>query len=240
MAGHRLRPQGRRCEGRGREIGSGRIGRPPQRELPARRRREIIEAAYEVFTAHGYEATAISQVAARAGIGQGTVYRYFGSKREILDHVIDLGIEKVTDAMELHTLFGAAGDVGELVGAVRAAVARLYELLEREPRVLRLLVVEAGAIDPELAHRLLGLEALTASLITGELTRGMEAGWIRPDIDPEVLGHTIPTMVGPWLMRELLGAGNPAIRDRSMTVVLDFLDKTLRPPRPRANPSPPP
>ncbi|MGW4244934.1 TetR/AcrR family transcriptional regulator, partial [Nocardia sp. NPDC004722] len=72
------------------------MGRPPQSELPSRRRQQIIEAAFEVFTAQGYEATAISQVAARAGIGQGTVYRYFGSKREILDHVIDLGVGKVT------------------------------------------------------------------------------------------------------------------------------------------------
>ncbi|MEC3957863.1 TetR/AcrR family transcriptional regulator [Nocardia sp. CDC153] len=205
------------------------MGRPPQRELPARRRRQIIEAAFEVFTAQGYEATAISEVAARAGIGQGTVYRYFGSKREILDHVIDLGVEKVTEAMELHLVFGAAGDVGELVAVVRAAVERLYELLEREPAMLRLLVVEAGAIDAELAQRLLGVEAITAALITGELTRGMEEGWIRPDVDPEVLGHTILTMVGPWIMRELLGAGNPAIRERSMTVVFDLIDKTLRP-----------
>ncbi|WP_433567815.1 TetR/AcrR family transcriptional regulator [Nocardia sp. CA-151230] len=229
MAGHRLRPQGRRTEGRGREIASRRIGRPPQHELPSRRRRQIIEAAFEVFTANGYEATAISEVAARAGIGQGTVYRYFGSKREILDHVIDLGIEKVTDTMELDTVLGAAGEVGELVAAVRAALDRLWDLLEREPKVLRLLVVEAGAIDPELAHRLLGLEALTASLIAGELTRGREEGWIRPDIDPDVLGHTILTMVGPWIMRELLGAGNPDIRGRSMTAVFDILDKTLRP-----------
>lgn len=131
--------------------------------------------------------------------------------------------------MELHLVFGASGDVGELISTVRAAVERLYDLLEREPQVLRLLVVEAGAIDPELAHRLLGLESMTASLIAGELTRGMEEGWIRPDIDPEVLGHTILTLVGPWIMRELVGAGNPAIRDRSMTVVFDLVDKTLRP-----------
>ncbi|GAB2531243.1 hypothetical protein [Nocardia heshunensis] len=131
--------------------------------------------------------------------------------------------------MELHRVFGASGDVGELVAAVRGAVERLYVLLEREPRVLRLLVVEAGAIDPELSHRLFGLEAMTALLITGELTRGMEEGWIRPDIDPEVLGHIILTLVGPWIMRELLGAGTPAIRARSMTVAFDLVEKTLRP-----------
>ncbi|MGV9664632.1 TetR/AcrR family transcriptional regulator [Nocardia niigatensis] len=188
-----------------------------------------MEAAFEVFTANGYQATAISEVAARAGIGQGTVYRYFGSKREILDHVIDLGVEKVTDAMELDTVLGTAGQVGELVAAVRAALNRLWDLLEREPRVLRLLVVEAGAIDPELAHRLLGLEALTASLIAGELTRGREEGWIRSDIDPDVLGHMILTMVGPSIMRELLGAGDLGIRERSMSAVCELLDRTLRP-----------
>ncbi|WP_281279222.1 TetR/AcrR family transcriptional regulator [Nocardia yunnanensis] len=190
----------------------------------------MVDAAFEVFTAHGYEATAISQVAARAGIGQGTVYRYFGSKREILDHVIDLANEKVIEAMELPLVFGAANDVGELVAAVRAAVERLWSLLDREPRLLRLLVVEAGAIDPELSHRLFGLEAMTASLIAGELTRGREEGWIRRDIDPEVLGHTILALVGPWIVRELLGAGNPAIRARSMTVVFGLVDKALRPP----------
>ncbi|MGW4248297.1 hypothetical protein ACWELQ_38090, partial [Nocardia sp. NPDC004722] len=87
-----------------------------------------------------------------------------------------------------------------------------------------------GAIDPELSHRLFGLEAMTSALITGELTRGMEEGWIRPDIDPEVLGHTIFTMAGPWIVRELLGAGSPALRARSMSVALSLVEKTLRPP----------
>ncbi|MEV6772360.1 TetR/AcrR family transcriptional regulator [Nocardia sp. NPDC051030] len=222
-----FRGQGSRRDGRGREIAS-RTGRPPQQELPLRRRRQIIEAAYEVFTANGYETATISEVAARAGMGQGTVYRYFGSKREIVDHVIDFGVEKVMVTMRFPELFGTARSVDEFVDVIRAAVGRLYQLIEREPQVLRLLLVEAGAIDSELAQRLLGLEAMTASMLAVELTRGVEAGWIRRDIDAEVLSHTILTLIGPGLMRELLGGGNPAVRQRSTAVVVGLLERVLR------------
>ncbi|WP_297621664.1 TetR/AcrR family transcriptional regulator [Nocardia sp.] len=187
-----------------------------------------MEAAYEVFTAHGYEATAISEVAARAGIGQGTVYRYFGSKREILDHVIDFGVEKIMDSVQIPVFFGASGSIDELLESVRAAAERFYELIEREPQLLRLFFVEAGAIDPELAQRLLGFEAMAASLIAVELARGVADGWIRADADPEVLSHTILTLVGPGLARELLGTSDPQLRARSTTVVLHLLKKALR------------
>lgn len=166
-------------------------------------------------------------MAARAGIGQGTVYRYFGSKREILDQVIDLGVEKVMEALQLQLLVGRASEVAELVGGVRSAMDRLYTLIEREPQLVRLLAVEAGAIDPELAHRLLGLEAMAASLVAGELTRGIEEGWIRPDVDADVLSHTVFALVGPWMLRELAGSGNPVNRDRSMSAVLGMLERSL-------------
>ncbi|GAB4586838.1 hypothetical protein Ntsu_46700 [Nocardia sp. IFM 10818] len=181
-----------------------------------------------MFTAQGYEATAISAVAARAGIGQGTVYRYFGSKREILDHVIDFGIEKVMASVQLPELLGTATSVAELTDAVRSAADRVYDLVEREPQLLRLLLVEAGAIDPELAQRLLGLEAITAALVAAELTRGVEAGWIRPDLDTAVLSHTIVMMVGPGLLRQLHGVSDPRERRHTTATLLHLLEKALR------------
>lgn len=187
-----------------------------------------------MFTARGYESTAISEVAAYAGIGQGTVYRYFGSKREILDHVIDFGVDKIMDSIQLPTLLGGANSVAELIEATRAAVDRLYDLVDREPRVLRLVLVEAGAIDPELSRRLFGLEAIAASLIAGELARGVADGWIDQDIDPQVLGHTIFGLVGPWIVRELLGGSRPEVRARTTRAVMEMLERVL-PPRKAAS-----
>ncbi|WP_276514554.1 TetR/AcrR family transcriptional regulator [Nocardia huaxiensis] len=186
-----------------------------------------MEAAYEVFTAKGYASATISDVAAKAGIGQGTVYRYFGSKREIVDHVIDFGIEKIIDAVDLSTLAGDTDSAEALVDALRAIVGRLYDLVDREPQVLRLLLVEAGAIDAELAERLIGLEGFAASVLAAELARGVRAGWIRPELDPEVIAHTILTLVWPWILRELHGGGSPQAREHSTEGVLRILEKVL-------------
>ncbi|WP_324189226.1 TetR/AcrR family transcriptional regulator [Nocardia otitidiscaviarum] len=227
MAGRRLRAQGHRGQGRDREIVP-RRGRPPQSGLPLRRRRQIVEAAYAVFSARGYEASTVSAIAAQAGIAQGTVYRYFHSKREILDHVLDFGVDKLMEAWQPQTFIGVAGSAVDLIDGVRAGADRLHDLVEREPELLRLLLVEASAVDPELARRLLGLEAMVAAWVAGELQRGMDGGWLRPDIDADVLSHTIVMLILPDVVRELLGTGTPRVRKQSTDMVLIMVEKALR------------
>jgi AcrR family transcriptional regulator len=41
----------------------------------------------------------MSDVAKHAGVGQGTVYRYFENKRALLDHVLDRTVERMLDAV---------------------------------------------------------------------------------------------------------------------------------------------
>src|SRR5258708_7810985 len=77
--------------------------KPPTEELIERRRREIIEAAYEVFSPRGYSAAGIADIAERLGMGHGTFYRYFKNKRDILDQVVDYGVERIVSALELET-----------------------------------------------------------------------------------------------------------------------------------------
>jgi AcrR family transcriptional regulator len=48
------------------------------------KRQAIVEAARDMFTTEGYEATTIAQVAKRAGVAVGTVYLYFKNKNDLL------------------------------------------------------------------------------------------------------------------------------------------------------------
>ncbi|MFI6166906.1 TetR/AcrR family transcriptional regulator [Nocardia sp. NPDC051052] len=206
-----------------------RRGRPPLAGLPERRRQQIIESAYAVFVERGYEATAISDVAAHAGIGQGTVYRYFASKREILDHVVDFGFGKLIDALEPQSLLSRPNSAEELLAGVRAAITRLYAMLEHDPDFVRLTLVEASAIDKELSDRLLGVELLVSTFVAQELRRGIAAGWIRADVDPEVTAHITLTLVVPGLLQEMRGDNTPQARERATASVLTLLEKALRP-----------
>jgi AcrR family transcriptional regulator len=53
-------------------------------------RRRIVDAAAELFIGHGYGATTLEQVAARAGVAVQTVYFHFGNKRTLLKEAVDV------------------------------------------------------------------------------------------------------------------------------------------------------
>ena len=114
--------------------------REQQRE---QRRRQILEAALAVFTQKGYHATNVSDVAAQAGVSQGTIYWYFESKEELFQAAIlcafmDFGdaslgaLEQYATAAE--KLVALARD--RLEGHARAADGRdrtVLVLKRREP-----------------------------------------------------------------------------------------------------------
>ena len=52
-------------------------------ERDMNKRGRIIDAAIEVFCASGYEAASMAEVAAKAGVGKGTLYLYFESKESL-------------------------------------------------------------------------------------------------------------------------------------------------------------
>ena len=54
-------------------------------QLKEERRRQILEAALAVFSQRGYHATNVSDVAAQAGVSQGTIYWYFDSKEALFE-----------------------------------------------------------------------------------------------------------------------------------------------------------
>ncbi len=55
-------------------------------------KQEILEAALELFSVQGYEATSIAQIAAAVGIRKASMYSHFASKQEILDALVQAGL----------------------------------------------------------------------------------------------------------------------------------------------------
>jgi AcrR family transcriptional regulator len=62
---------------------------PTRREQQRQeRRQQILEAALAVFAAQGFHASNVSDVAAAAGVSQGTIYWYFESKEDLFNAAI--------------------------------------------------------------------------------------------------------------------------------------------------------
>ncbi|WP_353095546.1 TetR/AcrR family transcriptional regulator [Tissierella praeacuta] len=56
--------------------------------LREKRQTEIIEAAMKVFGEYGFYRGKVEDIAKEAGIGKGTIYEYFGSKKEIFQQMV--------------------------------------------------------------------------------------------------------------------------------------------------------
>ncbi|WP_315834801.1 TetR/AcrR family transcriptional regulator [Bradyrhizobium prioriisuperbiae] len=154
---------------------------PPKRRerRKAERPGEILDAAFEEFVKHGYAATRLEDVAARAGVTKGTIYFYFDTKERVFDEMIRHVSRPVF--AELNSFVGALH--GSYRTRLRALIGFLHTRMagERASReTLRFLIAE-GARFPDLVerHYLAFMQPFTERL-REIIAAGIQAGEFRP------------------------------------------------------------
>ncbi len=188
-------------------------GRPPAEGLGDRRRKQLVEAAYEAFTEAGYEQSTISDIAKRAGVGAGTVYRYFISKRELLDDVFDRAVERLVELLGAEELLHRAS-AGEIDLIVELG-SRLYDLVDRESALIKLLAVQAPAVDQELKQRVMGLHSMVAAYLMRAFAEGQYTGLSGADSEYQaVLTRLLPALIIPGFVLQQSRHDNPGTRKR--------------------------
>nr|WP_281381787.1 TetR/AcrR family transcriptional regulator [Conexibacter arvalis] len=134
-----------------------------RRRLTAAERRELIlAAAVRLFAEHGYHATSMDEIAARAGISKAVVYDHFTSKQELYTVLLD------TIRADIDALIDEAIAPLPVDARVRAAIEVFFGFVEQYPDACRLLFLElqgtreAATVIERLEARV--AEALSASL----------------------------------------------------------------------------
>lgn len=173
-------------------------------------REEIVTAAFEEFSQRGYHDTGIADIAQRLGIGHGTFYRHFKNKRDILDHVVDGLLARILEALAAENAPDAVDTLDEYVEQCRRISGALSEIFSADPRVARMLLLEATSIDAELTERVLGLFDTATALTAAYFMHGRELGYLRADLDVD---GTARAVVGVILANLLQGLRTPTDRE---------------------------
>lgn len=163
--------------------------RPTRRE---RRRLEIrdrvVESAFALFEAQGYESTTVTQIAREADIAYGTFFNHFPSKLHLLREVSDLA---------LRDLFENVEEVGKRPGTFSQRLVTLFETsCERAeakgPQARELISAMMALAFPETA----GNDDRRIRLAFRRfLEEGVESGELRDDVDLDTMTEIV---VGTW------------------------------------------
>ncbi|GAA4557877.1 TetR/AcrR family transcriptional regulator [Pseudonocardia xishanensis] len=169
-------------------------------------RRALLDAARSLMGEHGVEGTSTRDVAARAGVNQALVYRYFGSKDNLVaeaagggpsDHTLEL--MRTTDLADLprvllcNTVDGTAD--AERRDRMSVLVSGANDRTVRE--VLRTRIEEV--FGDVLGGRLEGPDAALRAELMAALLAGV--GMLREKVGTRALAEADREVVGDWVER---------------------------------------
>jgi AcrR family transcriptional regulator len=176
--------------------------RAPVRLPRERRERDILDAARAVFCERGYAEAAVSEIAARAEVVEGTIYKYFESKRELLERVLEGWYE------------GLLADYARHLPGIRGTRARLRYVIWRHLRTVRddtplarLVFLEVRAHDDYPRSALYALNRRYTGLLGGVLAEGVAAGELRVDVPARVVRDVVYGGLEHLSWRYLTGRG---------------------------------
>ena len=181
----------------------------PLRADAARNRARVLEVAYDTFAAEGL-GVPIDEIARRAGVGAGTVYRHFPTKEDLYRAVVQDRIQRIVN--DGHELLAGAGPGQALFTFVRSMVLEWGATDRGLTDALAGLGIDVATAMPEAEGEFLG--------VLGELLRAAQrAGTVRRDV-------SVPDVKAIVVGSQAMQAYRPDAAARLLEVVLDGLRAT--------------
>lgn len=163
----------------------------------------ILEAAWDEAIEKGYAGLTVEGIAARAGVGKQTLYRWWPSKAAVLLEAVNTKGQSTADFP----------DTGDIVADLGGQLAGVAEFLAADGGAVHRALLAAAQSDAELAGEIRRqvIEPRTQACVQ-RLAKAQADGQLRSDVDPLDI---VELAYGPLYYRLILGTrplSAPAIR----------------------------
>lgn len=168
--------------------------------LPREQRMQDIEtAARKVFAQHGFEAASINEIAGQAGVSEGSIYKFYTNKRDLLHTILKTWYEGMI-AEFMAKLDGVVGTRAR----IHVVIWQHLKSIKESPDLCRLFFSEVRGAPDYYSTDLYDMNREYTRVLLEILKSGVKQGDIRPDVDHalvrDVIFGGIEHHVTPYLM----------------------------------------
>src|SRR6516162_6456544 len=181
----------------------------PMRADAQRNYTKLLDAASAAFLEHGADDVSLEEIARRAGVGIGTLYRHFPTRQALLEAVYRDQVETVRAAAEEQLHSDAPGE---------ALAAWLRVLVDFSSTKHSLTTALLATMDRD-SELLSSCSAVIRGAAEALLVRAQEAGAVRADADAKDLMRLVHAVN----LAAQYGPPDPGARDRLLGLILDGL-----------------
>lgn len=168
------------------------------KDLVERRRRQIVDAAVELFLQHGFHKTTTRRIARAAGISIGLLYEYISTKEDILYLVCEAIHAEMQQAVTDALAHAAQGTY-----PLEAMIRDYLQVCHRMSDHILLIYQETQSLPGKWRRMVLENEIHITGLFTHVLAEMVARGEL-PDLDDrtlELLAHNISVIGHMWAFR---------------------------------------
>lgn len=185
----------------------------------------MIAAGIEEFAENGFAATRLSDVAKRAGVVKGTIYRYFDSKEDLFEQAVISSIRPIID----HAESMSADYQGRSEDLLRMILTFAYaQIVDTDVKSMLRIFISEGQRFPsitEFYYREIISKGL--NLLRGIAQRGIERGEFRKgaltDLPMMIMGPTVFAAVWKLTFNQYHDVPTEAFLNAHLDMVLNGL-----------------
>jgi AcrR family transcriptional regulator len=182
------------------------------------RRRQLLDAAQQVFVANGYHAAAMDDIADRAGVSKPVLYQHFPGKRDLYLALLDESAEALVEAVR--TALASTTDNKQ---RVLATVRAYYEFVGDKGGAFRLVFESDLTGEPEVRERVDAASRLCAEAISHVISS--DTGL--PDAQSRLLGAGLAG-VAHVTARAWTANGEAIPREEAIQLVASLMWRGIR------------
>ena len=153
------------------------------------KQRQIINTAIDIFAEKGFQQTTMQEIAETAGVGKGTIYRFYASKEDLLSSLVEFAIQDVSE------------EIRRAIKAVKQPIQKLKTIIDVEfnyydthRNLAKFLVREVLGYGRTIEEHIKRIHSTRSAIVEPVVKEGIVAGDFKP-VNPATLAASIEGMI---------------------------------------------